>query len=767
LQYYDGEQTNLTEPPMSIGQRNGFLGHLRGIILARDGNGQSDAQLLRSFLAQNDEAAFAALVRRHGPMVLGVCRRLLRDPCDAEDAFQATFLVLVRKAASLGRPEQVSNWLYGVAYRTALRARAERMRQHSLEKPLYDIPADEPVAELVWQDLRPILDEELNGLPEKYRVPLVLCYFEGKTKRQAARHLGKPEGTVSTQLARGRDLLRERLVRRGLTLSAGVLAATLSHSAASAAVPGALMTSTVRAAVDLAAGKAAAGAIAAPVAVLTEGVMRAMFMTKLKFAAAVMLAVGLFAAGTGGLFYQSRSEAATNSHSSSATAVGQRPRGDDNVADSDVETRRRIEMLVKQLNDQLAQLKDEEDVRRQKENRIRQEKERWLQVKDDELERLKATEFATQLKKAVEDERQNRAFRDIEQALRDLKQTAVGDKPRSEAVAEFEKAFQTMKSQLQGKAPLPKARGGGGGGGPGKSPFGGGFSGGSSKGFEQEMNPFGKGGGFAGSSTGFGGGSFGSSSGSMKMRDAETEKQLHDALQRVKDLEDRLRRLEKNPSPDDKPLPKKQPSEIKDKLADEEALVKRRALLDKVDGGLADKLLKEGKLSEREALLKEAQALYERQIQEAKDRLKVLEDQQRAIDKKAAPPISVPDYQREYLEHLDKLKAAEQRRSEIEKKNAPDADPKAKNPPPGPVKGIICDVTSDGLVRINIGSDHGLQKGHTLEVYRLGEKPVYLGTVRIVETKPNESVGKQLRASGKSSIQTEDLVTNQLFEKPE
>src|SRR5262245_53131855 len=221
---------------MAVEQCNGFMRQLRGVILAREANGPSDAQLLEGFFARRDEAAFTALVRRHGPMVLGVCQRVLHDLCDAEDAFQATFLVFVRKAATLRKPERVSNWLYGVAYRTALRARAQRVRQRAFEKPLLDLPSSEPVAELVWQELRPILDQELNRLPDRYRSPLVLCYLEGKTKRQAARQLGRPEGTVSTQLARGRDILRQRLTRRGLMLSAAVLMAALSQETASAAV---------------------------------------------------------------------------------------------------------------------------------------------------------------------------------------------------------------------------------------------------------------------------------------------------------------------------------------------------------------------------------------------------------------------------------------------------------------------------------------------------------------------------------------------------
>src|SRR5262249_31616689 len=146
---------------------------------------------------------------------------------DAEDAFQATFLILVRKAGSLGRPELLGNWLYGVAYRTAARARAEATRRRFREVPLIDrdLPAKESTPDGVWRDLRPVLDEEINRLPDKYRAPFVLCYLEGKTNEEAARQLGCPLGTVLSRLARARERLRLRLTSRGLTLSVGLLGA--------------------------------------------------------------------------------------------------------------------------------------------------------------------------------------------------------------------------------------------------------------------------------------------------------------------------------------------------------------------------------------------------------------------------------------------------------------------------------------------------------------------------------------------------------------
>jgi RNA polymerase sigma factor (sigma-70 family) len=252
----------------------------------------TDPQLLERFLARRDQAAFAALVRRHGPMVLAVCRRLLADPNDADDAFQATFLVLVRRAASVGRPERLGSWLYGVAYRTALKARANNARRRRHQQPLADVPTDGGVAELVWRELRPVLDEELHRLPEKYRAPVVLCYLEGVSKREAARQLGWPEGTLSTRLHQAREILRGRLSRRGLGLSAVAVAVALSPGAAPAAVPPTLAAAAVAA--------ASLAAVPAPVAALAEGVLRVMWWNKLKVVAAVLLAAGLLAAGIGG-----------------------------------------------------------------------------------------------------------------------------------------------------------------------------------------------------------------------------------------------------------------------------------------------------------------------------------------------------------------------------------------------------------------------------------------------------------------------------------
>ena len=244
----------------------------------------------KRFVQQHDEAAFVALVDRHGPMVLGVCRRVLRDPHDAEDAFQATFLVLAHKARSIGRPQAVASWLHCTAQRTALRARFQRSRHRAQESVLDELPAPETTEDLAWHELRPALDEEVNRLPRKYRDAVVLCYFQEKTYADVAKILGLAAGTVSSRLARARDILRKRLLRRGLTLSSSLLVGILSQQALSAAVPGALRDATTRAALRLAAGQAVLVVASPAVANLTEGVLKAMFLTKLKIGMVLLLA---------------------------------------------------------------------------------------------------------------------------------------------------------------------------------------------------------------------------------------------------------------------------------------------------------------------------------------------------------------------------------------------------------------------------------------------------------------------------------------------
>src|SRR5262245_23074514 len=305
-----GEHCPAKGSDMATSQMSDVIQHLRSAVLQDDGAGLTEGQLLEGFLSRQDEAALAALVLRHAPMVWGVCRRILRNDHDAEDAFQATFLVLVKKAASIAYPELLANWLYGVAYQTARKARATAARRRARERQVPEMP--EPVVEPrgPQHDLQSLLDQELSRLPAKYRVPIVLCDLEGKTRPEAARELGCPEGTVAGRLARARGMLAKRLVRHGLVLSGGSLAAALVQEAASACVPTAVLSSTIKAASLFAAGPAAApGGSSAAVAALTEGVLQSMWLTKLKTAVALLLAVLVLGAGLGTASLLSRAPA--------------------------------------------------------------------------------------------------------------------------------------------------------------------------------------------------------------------------------------------------------------------------------------------------------------------------------------------------------------------------------------------------------------------------------------------------------------------------
>jgi RNA polymerase sigma factor (sigma-70 family) len=283
---------------------NDVIGHLRKVALRGDGLALTDSQLLECFLARRDEAAFAALVRRHGPMVLGVCRRVLGNHHDAEDAFQATFLVLARKAAALRTRELVGKWLHGVAYRTALRAKAMTTRRQAHERQARELVRPQAPADDGWQELLPVLDQELDRLPERYRVAVVLCDLEGMTRREAARQLAVAEGTLSGRLTRARRLLARRLARYGLAPSYGGPAAALSANGATASVTSARAASTAEAAVLVAGGHAlTGGAVPTRVAALTEGVMKTMLLTKLKAFVAVALVV-FVGAGMVGLTYR-------------------------------------------------------------------------------------------------------------------------------------------------------------------------------------------------------------------------------------------------------------------------------------------------------------------------------------------------------------------------------------------------------------------------------------------------------------------------------
>ena len=255
----------------------------------------SDAQLLHRFVRSRDEAAFELLVWRHGPMVLGVCRRLLGDCADADDAFQTTFLVLVRKAASVSRGEVLGGWLYQVAYRAALRVRATRARRTAREQDGVDRLIAPPLPDADDSEVRRVLDDEINRLPARQRVAFILCCLEGKTGTEAAQLIGCAPGTVSSRLTRARERLRRRLLRRGVAPAAIATAIGLGGDVLAAPLPAILLETTVTGATQLATG----GATLLPAQTIShvEGVLRAMFVTKLKYAASLVAVFGMLVLG--------------------------------------------------------------------------------------------------------------------------------------------------------------------------------------------------------------------------------------------------------------------------------------------------------------------------------------------------------------------------------------------------------------------------------------------------------------------------------------
>ncbi len=312
-------------------------------------SGLGDGQLLERYLTRRDEDAFEALVDLHGPMVLGLCRRMLRDPRDIEDAFQATFLVLAQKAPAIRDRNLLSNWLYGVAFRVARRARTRTLRRRDREATVGELECPARPETPEQPEFDPRLDQELRRLPEKYRVPLVLCYLRGKTHDQAAEELRCPVGTVRSRLARGRDLLRKRLERRGFDPTA--LAALLGGDPAFparllvATVPPPLAAATVRAAVAFGSSqilKAGASSLA-----LAQGVLTTMKLAQIKWIGLAMLATGLSAGSVVAVGYASAplQEAATTE---TRTTVG--PKDQQPVASKPTEER------LKALEDKIDRL---------------------------------------------------------------------------------------------------------------------------------------------------------------------------------------------------------------------------------------------------------------------------------------------------------------------------------------------------------------------------------------------------------------------------
>jgi RNA polymerase sigma factor (sigma-70 family) len=395
--------------------------HLRRAALLQAAEDLTDSQLLEAFLSRREEAAFEVLLRRHGPMVLGVCRRILRNTHDAEDAFQATFMVLARKACSLRSRELLASWLYGVACRTARKAQAMNAKRRLKERHAGEMPRSQSSVD--EEQLRQ-LDQELSRLPDKYRVPVVLCELEGRSRKEAARILGVPEGTLSWRLAQAKKLLARRLSRYGTV----AVMALLAESAASACLSPILRTSTMKAVLT-------AGAVPAEVLALTEGVMKAMLLSKLKITVCAAVLMVMAGVGATGLTY--RATAQGPARESRPQAETSRPQADDLEA-----LRLEIDALRKELRATKERVKALEEgtnvPKRQAENRLREEAAR-LQL----LEKRRALESTYRQLKAPQ--KTVNPLTRAEEALKKLRANP-GDK---EATEELEQALKQLKEREQ------------------------------------------------------------------------------------------------------------------------------------------------------------------------------------------------------------------------------------------------------------------------------------------------------------------------------
>jgi RNA polymerase sigma factor (sigma-70 family) len=289
---------------MASGQISAVVRFIQKLTGTRRTDLLADGSLLDRFVTHQDESAFATLMHRHGPLVVSVCRSILSNESDVEDAFQATFLVLVRKAGSISKRESLASWLYGVAYRIAVRAKSRAGRTTLGEAECMDEATLDPSAQAARQEIKGLLHQEVHRLPDKYRLPVLLCYLEGLTRDAAARQLGWKEGVMRGRLERARDLLRARLRRRGITLSAVGLTGLFVQEAAAATVPAKLIEATARVALSVAAGKTlACGILSTNVITLADGVLKAMLLTKLKIACVAILLVGSLSVGVGMVYY--------------------------------------------------------------------------------------------------------------------------------------------------------------------------------------------------------------------------------------------------------------------------------------------------------------------------------------------------------------------------------------------------------------------------------------------------------------------------------
>ena len=333
---------------MAVGQVNSVLRLIRTLAETEATRKIADGELLRRFLSERDEASFKALVRRHGALVFRICMRVLCNEQDAEDAFQATFLVLARKAGAVQRRGSVGSWLFGVAYRVSSDLRKNTTRRRIRERQLKEKPSTDPFAEMSVREALETLDCELALLPDKYRGPLILCCMEGLGREEAALQLGLSVTVVKSRLERARELLRERLARRGLTLPGVLLVATLYQHAASAAVATVLVDSTVKSASLVAAGSAATAVVSSRIAALAEGMVKAMMFAKLKYATAIVLVTTALGAWMGGVGYRA--------------LAGDEPGAAVKVAPP-VQEERELRKQVDQLKEELTETRVERDLR--------------------------------------------------------------------------------------------------------------------------------------------------------------------------------------------------------------------------------------------------------------------------------------------------------------------------------------------------------------------------------------------------------------------
>jgi RNA polymerase sigma factor (sigma-70 family) len=315
---------------------------IRQVLVDRAAEPPADRDLLREFAGRHDSGAFAAIVRRYGPLVLGICRRELRHEQDAEDAFQATFLVLARKAGSIRRGESLAAWLHGVSCRIAMKAKRTAARRRAREEQVRAQVASNPVSDLAWREVQAVLDEEVQRLPALYRGPFVLCCLEGVAHAETARRLGLKQGTVASRLAHARKLLQAALDRRGITLST-VLAALAVTGGARAAVPQVLAETAALAAPPFAAG--ASPGISARALSLAEEVLRTFVATRAKLGTALLL---LCLLGSAGSVLAHRLAAANGAEAEQGATVGPQPPGQRSGGDAD---KRRAEALFEQKGD--------------------------------------------------------------------------------------------------------------------------------------------------------------------------------------------------------------------------------------------------------------------------------------------------------------------------------------------------------------------------------------------------------------------------------